>query len=165
MSRHNGHPHIPWKILMQCTTWMGTSSLNMEPGTQWLQQLLQLKWFGTKTYRPNIWCKRRSVITYQECHYALVTAHMNVMIWREGEHITAGRKDIKSKEKFFALLETLCLPPWVSWFQCWGHQLNDSFKARGNQGTELAVQKVAQRTVGSTDILVTYCGPQLPETQ
>ena len=54
--------------------------------------------------------------------YALDTAHVNVLIYQEGGLITAGRKNIKNKEEFLALLETLCLLLGVSWFQCLGHQ-------------------------------------------
>ena len=51
--------------------------------------------------------KKRPVITYQECHYALVTAHVNIMIYGEGGLITSGRKNIKNKEEYLSLLETL----------------------------------------------------------
>ena len=127
LSRHNGHPHIPWKILRECSTWMGTPQLNMKPGKQGLQRILQLKFFGPKTYTMvklwyKLWWKKRPVITYQECQYALLTKYVNIMIYGEGGLITAGRKNIKNKEEFLALLETLCLPLGVSWFQCLGHQ-------------------------------------------
>ena len=87
--------------------------------------------------------------------YALDTAHVNVLIYQEGGLTTAGRKNIKNKEEFLALLETLCLPLGVSWFQCLGHQLKNSLEAKSHQGIDLAAQKLAQRPVRSTDILVT----------
>ena len=39
--------------------------------------------------------------------YALDTAHVNVLIYQEGGLITAGRKNIKNKEEYLSLLETL----------------------------------------------------------
>lgn len=110
----------------------GKSSLNRTPSTQGLRQFLQLKEIGPKTYSPKTWWKGRPVIKYQERQYAWLTAYVDVMIYRERGLIAAGRKEIKNKEGFLALLQTICLPPWVSWFQSWGHRLYDSFEARDN---------------------------------
>lgn len=162
LSTPNGHPHIPWQFLMRCYSRMGKSSLNIDPGTQVLWQLLQLKWIGPKTYRLNICWKRRPVITYQESHYAFVTAHVSGMLCKERGLLTAFRQVIKNKEEFLALLVNIFLPPWVPWFQ-W-HQLKVFLKARGYQGTDLSAQQVAQRTAAPTDIPVTYCDPLLSET-
>ena len=105
LSRANEHLHIPWKILRECSTWMGTPQLNMKPGKQGLQQILQLKFIGPKTYTMvklwwKLWWQKRPVITYQECQYALLTKYVNIMISGEGGLI-------KNKEEFLALLETL----------------------------------------------------------
>ena len=131
---------------MQCSTWMGTSSLNVEPGTQvfssywkWndLDPRLIFQMHGEK----------EDLLLHTTSHYASDTAQVNAMIYREEGLITSSRKHNGNKEEFLPLLETTCIPPQASWFQCWGHQLNDSLDTRGNQLTDLAVQKLDQRTV------------------
>lgn len=97
--------------------------------------------------------------------YAFATLHIHSAIYEERGLLTAGGKEIKSKDEILQLLEAVWEPTEVLVIHCKGHQKGNDPVSRGNRLADQAMQEAASQSGHARDygtIAKVLLAPKLP---